>query len=90
MPGYSYIVAIHGLLGLIALVTFWSAAFLKKGSPKHRGIGKLFLLAMAGIVVSGIPLVIEFAFFRQKLAIALFLAAAHRTGLLDRLARGHR
>lgn len=73
MPGYSYIVAFHGLLGLIALVTFWSAAFLKKGSPKHRGIGKLFLLAMAGIVVSGIPLVIEFAFFRQKLAIALFL-----------------
>lgn len=73
MIGYTYFVALHGLLGVIALITFWSAALLKKGSPKHRAIGKVFLLAMAGIVVSGVPLVIQAAFFRNQLGVALFL-----------------
>lgn len=73
MPGYHLWVALHGLLGAIALLTFWSAAFLKKGSPRHRAIGKVFLLSMAGIVLTGVPLVIEFAFFRHTMAIALFL-----------------
>lgn len=73
MTGYTYFVALHGLLGFIALLTFWSAAFLKKGSPKHRAIGKVFLLSMAGIVISGIPLVIEFAVYRKQAGTALFL-----------------
>lgn len=73
MIGYHYWLALHGLLGAVALITFWSAAFLKKGSPRHRAVGKVFLLAMAGIVLTGVPLVIEFAFFRHKLAVALFL-----------------
>lgn len=73
MIGYTYFVAVHGALGVIALITFWSAAMFKKGSPKHRAVGKVFLLAMAGIVVSGIPLVVEAAFFRHQPGVALFL-----------------
>lgn len=74
MPGYPYFVALHALLGSVALVAFWSAAWMKKGSPRHRSIGKVFLLAMCGVVASGVPLVIEQAFFRHNLAAAAFLA----------------
>lgn len=74
MPGYSYLVVLHALLGSIALITFWSAVLMKKGSPRHRGIGKIFLLAMAGVSIMGVPLVIEFVWFRDKPVIGLFLA----------------
>lgn len=73
MPGYPYFVMLHAALGTLALVTFWSAAWMKKGSPRHRAVGKVFLLAMCGVIVSGIPLVIEQFFFRQRLMTGLFL-----------------
>ena len=66
MPAYPYFVALHALLGTVALITFWSAAWTKKSSPRHRAIGKVFLLAMCGVIVSGIPLVIQQVFFRQS------------------------
>ena len=74
MPGYPTIVFVHVALGSIALVAFWSAALMRKGSPRHRAIGRLFLWAMAGVIASGVPMVIEFAAFRHKPGIALFLA----------------
>jgi len=74
MPGYSYFVALHVLLGTLALITFWSAAWMKKGSPRHRAVGKVFLLAMCGVIATGVPLVIEQIFFRRHLATGLFLA----------------
>lgn len=74
MPGYPVFVALHVLLGTVALITFWSAAWMKKGSPRHRAVGKVFLLAMCGVIVSGIPLVIERVFFRQQLIGAVFLS----------------
>ena len=73
MPAYPYFVALHALLGTVALITFWSAAWTKKGSPRHRAIGKVFLLAMCGVIVSGIPLVIEQIFFRHHLVGGVFL-----------------
>ena len=74
MPAYPYFVALHALLGTVSLITFWSAAGMKKGSQRHRTIGKIFLLAMCGVIVSGIPLVVEYVFFRQNLVSAAFLA----------------
>ena len=74
MPGYSLIVALHVLAGVVALVGFWSAAFMKKGSPRHRALGKVYLVAMAVIVVTALPITIQFAFFRQQPLSALFLA----------------
>ena len=74
MPGYSLLVALHVLAGVVALVGFWAAALMKKGSPRHRALGKVYLGAMATIVVTAVPITIEFAFFRQQPLAALFLA----------------
>lgn len=74
MPGYTYFAMVHALFGTAALITFWSAAWMKKGSPRHRAIGKVFLLTMCGVIVSGIPLVIEQVFIRQRLVGGVFLA----------------
>lgn len=74
MPGYSLIVALHVLAGVVALISFWSAALMKKGSPRHRAVGKVYLVAMASIVASSVPITVQFAFFRQQPLTALFLA----------------
>lgn len=79
---------------MVALVGFWSAALMKKGSPRHRALGKVYLLAMATIVATALPITVEYAVFRRQPLSALFLAylmaltgnAAWRAGL----ARGHR
>lgn len=59
MPGYHAIVVIHLLLGCIALGAFWLAAILKKGSPRHRAVGKVYLLVMVGIIATGAPLTLQ-------------------------------
>ena len=48
--------AAHVADGAVALVTFWSAALLRKGSPLHRRAGQVYLLAMLGMVVTGVPM----------------------------------
>ncbi len=74
MPGYSLFVALHILAGVVALVGFWSAALMKKGSPRHRALGKVYLVAMAVIVATALPITVQYAFFRQQPLSALFLA----------------
>jgi hypothetical protein len=49
----------HIGLGVAALVTFWLAGLTKKGSPVHRAAGKIYLLAMVGLLVPAIPLAIR-------------------------------
>ncbi|MEE4330288.1 MAG: hypothetical protein V2J10_05425, partial [Wenzhouxiangella sp.] len=49
----------HAVIGTAALATFWIAALVRKGSPVHRTIGKVYLLAMIGIVVTAIPLALS-------------------------------
>lgn len=56
MTAYQILVACHGIVGVIALLTFWTAAFARKGSPLHRRVGQGYLLAMVGIVVTALPL----------------------------------
>ncbi len=69
---YKMLVAVHGLCGLAALITFWLAALAKKGSPLHRGSGKTYMLAMIGIAVTAIPMAIIIA-LRGKYGNATFL-----------------
>jgi hypothetical protein len=69
---YRYIVYLHIAFGVVALTTFWTAAFLRKGSPRHRTVGKIYLLAMIGVLGSGVPLVLALAARGQPIT-SLFL-----------------
>lgn len=69
---YSLTVAAHGGIGLLALVTFWSSAALRKGSVPHRRAGQAYLLAMLGIIVTAIPMV-GFQFQQGRTVTAAFL-----------------
>ena len=62
----------HVVAGTIALATFWTAGLAKKGSPLHRSVGKVYLLAMLGIMLTGIPLVLQLVARGQPVG-ALFL-----------------
>ena len=63
----------HVLAGSVALVTFWTSGLSRKGSPIHRYSGRIFLTAMALIVLTGIPLTL-LAGARGHIPAALFLA----------------
>lgn len=63
----------HALMGTVALVTFWTAAFAKKGSPLHRLVGRTYLLAMIGVLATAIPLALSQALQGQWVG-ATFLA----------------
>ncbi len=70
---YQSLLTVHGLCGLIALITFWIAAFAKKGSPLHVRVGKVYLSAMLGIVVTALPMAAIIA-STGRVGIATFLA----------------
>lgn len=63
----------HIVAGTVALVLYWLAAASRKGSPLHKAVGRVYLLAMAGIVVTAVPLV-ALAWLRGQPVAALFLA----------------
>lgn len=69
---YQSLLLVHGLCGLVALIAFWIAAFAKKGSPLHLRVGKTYMLAMIGIVVTALPMAAIIA-GRGKPGIATFL-----------------
>lgn len=56
MNAYSMLVAVHVLVGVVALASFWTAGLLRKGTPAHRNTGRVYLLAMTGIVLTGTPM----------------------------------
>ena len=58
MTAYKLLVAVHVLVGVVALVTFWTAGLLRKGTPAHRNTGRVYLLAMLGIIVTGAPMAV--------------------------------
>ena len=49
----------HAFVGTVALATFWTAAFAKKGSTLHRSVGRIYLLAMLGVLFTAIPLALS-------------------------------
>lgn len=59
MTGFNIALGLHIGAGSIALVTFWLNAALRKGSRWHRLVGRIYLLAMALVIVSGIPLTLK-------------------------------
>lgn len=69
---YQSLLLAHGLSGSVALVTFWIAAFARKGTPLHLRAGKIYMIAMLGIVVTAIPMAAIIA-TRGKPGIATFL-----------------
>ena len=69
---YQSLLLVHGLCGLVALIAFWVAAFAKKGSPLHLRVGKAYMLAMIGIIVTALPMAAIIA-GRGKPGIATFL-----------------
>lgn len=58
MELYQAALIAHVGSGSVALLSFWSAAWLKKGSPLHRRFGHIYLLAMLTVILSGLPLVL--------------------------------
>lgn len=50
---------VHVGLGILALATFWTSGLSRKGSPVHRLSGKLYLLAMTGLLLAAIPLTVQ-------------------------------
>ena len=74
MTAYQMLVAAHAGIGTLALAAFWSAAFLRKGSPLHRRAGQVFLLAMCGILATGLPMAAYAWLVRERPVTAAFLA----------------
>lgn len=56
MSVYSLLLFVHVGLGTVALVTFWTAGLSRKGSPVHRAAGKVYLLAMTGLLAAAVPM----------------------------------
>jgi hypothetical protein len=59
MTLYKVFLSLHGLLGVVALATFWTAGLARKGSPAHRAAGKVYLGAMVALLVGAVPLAIR-------------------------------
>lgn len=62
----------HVIAGTLALLLFWIAACNRKGTALHRRIGQAYLLSMAVIVLTGIPLTLK-AYLLGHYNSALFL-----------------
>lgn len=62
----------HVLAGTVALVTFWTAGLARKGSPLHKGVGKIYMVAMVAIVLTAVPLTLYLALMGQTIG-ATFL-----------------
>jgi len=67
MTAYKLLLSLHGLLGVLALVTFWIGGMTRKGSPLHKRAGKLYLLAMVALLVPALPLAIRILVLKSQL-----------------------
>jgi hypothetical protein len=59
MNTYNALLLAHGSTGAVALATFWTAGIAKKGSQLHKSAGKIYLLAMAALLVIALPLAVR-------------------------------
>lgn len=72
MTAYQMLVTAHIAAGSIALLTFWTAAIARKGSALHKGVGKVYLIAMLAILASALPMALRFI-SRGVIDIGIFL-----------------
>lgn len=56
MTPYLIIRNLHIVIGVVALLSFWTTAVLRKGTPLHRRVGGVYLVAMVGIMITALPL----------------------------------
>jgi hypothetical protein len=61
----------HILAGVLALVAFWTAASMRKGTQRHRIAGRVYLLALFGILASIVPMIVAFASTDITMAVRL-------------------
>lgn len=73
MDYYGLVKSAHGLIGALALATFWLSGLSRKGGSVHRASGKVYLLAMTGMLLSGVPMTAAFL-TRYHPVVAAFLA----------------
>lgn len=72
MTSYQFTLFAHIAAGSVALLSFWIAAMLRKGSPLHLRVGRVHMVAMLFVLASGVPLAWMLA-QRGQLVGALFL-----------------
>jgi hypothetical protein len=60
MDAYTLAVTLHLAAGTVALVTFWSAALARKGSPLHIVVGRSYLVAMIIVLLTSAGLAAAF------------------------------
>ena len=72
MSTYEIIRSTHGLIGVLALATFWIAGLSRKGSPLHKLAGKAYLVTMAAILATTLPMAVIILARGVKVAPFLF------------------
>jgi hypothetical protein len=72
MSAYKAALFAHLVTGSVALFAFWLAAVLRKGSAPHIWVGRVYLIAMAGVMLSALPLSIR-AFYGGLPVLGTFL-----------------
>jgi hypothetical protein len=58
MSFYDLLLGLHIAAGSAALLGFWAAGLARKGSPFHRRVGRVYLLAMLVVVGTSLPMAI--------------------------------
>ena len=69
---YQVLLVLHAVAGIAGLAAFWIPALARKGSGVHRAAGKVFLVAMVVVTVTGIPLAL-YLLARGQWVFAVFL-----------------
>ncbi len=49
----------HIATGTVALIVFWLAAAMKKGTPAHRWVGRCYLVIMVLVLLTAVPLAVQ-------------------------------
>lgn len=73
MSVYSVLVVLHIVAGVVALITFWVAGLSRKGSPLHKGAGRIYLQSMLGVLGTALPMSL-FHLAAGRVGIGTFLA----------------
>jgi hypothetical protein len=69
---YPALLWLHVCAGTVALLTYWLAAAMKKGSQRHRRVGRVYLVSMLAICATALPMALTFL-LRGRAGTATFL-----------------
>lgn len=73
MTYYDFARQIHIAVGTVALIAFWTTALLRKGTFRHKLIGRTYVLAILGVIASALPLATHAFLIGQRL-LGIFLS----------------